>query len=122
MKRFIRVIGVVLGCLFLLLLIGIACIISFAEISQSASCTLKTGRSITATSHIWRSVNVDEKSNGTAELEAAGYVIVVAPKQLIVDGKTFATIDEKAKSVDIDISKGEVAFKVDGERVGSLQR
>ena len=101
---------------------GVAYIITFAEVSQSACCTLRSGRSITATSHTWWGVNISEKSNGTVELEGAGYAIVIAPKQLIVDGATFATIDEKAKSVDIDISRGEVAFKVDGERVGSLLR
>jgi len=122
MKRFARAMGWIIGCLFLCLLFGVAYIITFAEISQSASTALKSGRSITATSHTWWGVNLSEKSNGTVEIETAGYAIVIAPKQLIVDGRTFAAIDEKAKSIDIDISKSEVAFKVDGERVGSLLR
>jgi hypothetical protein len=122
MKRFARVIGFVVGCLFLCLLVGIAYVITFAEVSQSASTTLRSGRAITATSHCWRGVDLTEKANGSVEIDTAGHAIVVAPKQLIVDGQTFATINGTAKSVDIDISKSEVAFKVDGERVGSLLR
>jgi hypothetical protein len=122
MKRLSTVVGIALGCLFLCLLMGAAYIFTFVEVSQSASTTLRSGRSITATSHCWQGVNVSERSNDTAQIETAGYAIVVAPKQLIVDGQTFATIDEKAKSIDVDICTGEIAFKVDGERVGSLLR
>jgi hypothetical protein len=122
MKRFARVIGLTIGCLFLCLLIWVAYVITFAEVSQSASTTLPSGRSITATSHYWRGVNVSEKSNDTAQIETASYAIIVAPKQLIVDGQTFATIDDKAKSIDVDICTVEIAFMVDGERVGSLVR
>ena len=122
MKRFSTVVGVVVGCLFLLLLVGVAYIVTFAEISQSASTTLRSGRSITATSHCWNGVDLTEKANDIVEIDTAGYAIVVAPKQLIVDGRTFAAIDDKSKSIDIDISKSEVAFKVDGEQVGSLLR
>jgi hypothetical protein len=122
MKRFVRVLGFVMGSLFLLLLLGIAYIVTFAEISQSASTTLRSGRSITATSHCWNGVDLTEKGNDTVAIDTAGYAIVIAPKQLIVDGHTFATIDGNAKSIDIDISKSKVAFKVDGARVGSLLR
>jgi hypothetical protein len=122
MKRVARVIGLIMGCLFLCLLIAVAYIITFAEVSQSASTTLRSGRSINATSHCWQGVNVSETSNDSASIDLAGYTIVVAPKQLIVAGQTFATIDEKAKSIGVDISHDEIAFKVDGKPVGSLLR
>src|SRR5882757_8713831 len=99
MKRFSTVIGMVLGCLFLLLLLGVAYVITFADISQSASTTLRSGRSITATSHCWNGVDLTEKGNDTVEIDTAGYAIVIAPKRLIVDGHTFATIDGNAKSI-----------------------
>lgn len=122
MKRFARMIGIIMACLFLCLLIAVAYIITFAEVLQSASTTLRSGRSINATSHCWQGVDVSETSNDSASIDTAGCTIVVAPKQLIVAGQTFATIDEKAKSIDVDISRDEIAIKVDGQRVGSLLR
>src|SRR4051812_44873318 len=122
MKRVAPMIGIIMGCLFLGLLIAVAYIITFAEVSQSASATLRSGRSINATSHCWQGVDVSETSNDSASIDTAGYTIVVAPRQLIVAGQTFATVDEQAKSIDVDISHEEIAFKVDGKRVGSLLR
>ncbi len=122
MKRFTRVIGILFGCLFLCLLIAIAAVLTFGEFSASASTSLKSGRSITAVTHTWRGVDVTENSNDTATIDTAGYSIVVTPKQLIVDGHVFATIDGNTKSVVVDVSRGEVAFKADGDLVGTLSR
>ena len=100
------------------------CIVAGAvlSVSSSASTTLRSGRSIVATSHCWSGVDLTEKGNDFVEIHSAGYSIVVAPKQLIVDGRTFAVIDDKVKSVDVDITKSKIAFKADGDPVGSLVR
>ena len=122
MKKLLRVIGWGIGCLFLLLLLGVGFVVTTADISASAGCTLPSGRSVNPTSHTWRGVDLAQKPNNIVEINTAGYSIVVTPKQLIVDGRTFAEIDDKVKSVDIDITNREIAFRADGDPVGSLVR
>ena len=122
MKQFKRLLGVVLGCIFLCLLGAIAFVLTFGEFTGSASTSLKSGRSITAVTHTWSGVDVTTNSKDTATITGASHTIVITPNQLIVDGRAFAQIDQAAKSIVVDVQRSEVAFKADGELVGKLTR
>ena len=121
MKRLSTVIGVVLGCLFLLLSLAVTCFLAFGKISVTSTSRLRSGRTVTAQNDGWGGLSAQD-SFDTTTLEMAGHLIVVAPKQVIVDGHTFATIDEKTKSIAINAHKDEITFEADGKPVGSLLR
>jgi hypothetical protein len=61
-----------------------------------------------------------EDSADTTTIEMAGHVIVVKPKELIVDSQRLAAIDERSKSITIIGRKDRIEFEVDGKLVATL--
>jgi hypothetical protein len=120
-KRLSKIIGMLLGSLFLLLLAAVAVVLTFGTVSFSTSSTLQSGRTVTVQTDGWGAVD-SQDSRDTATLNMAGYKIVVAPKELIVDGQRLAAIDSSIKTVAINNQKGEITFMADGELVASLRR
>ena len=121
MKRLSKIIGLLLGSLFLLLLAAVAVVFTFGTVEFSTSSTLKSGRTVKVTSDSWGGVD-SQDSIDTTTLNMAGYKIVVAPKELIVDGQQLVAIDSSVKTVAINNHKSEITFTADGELVESLRR
>src|SRR4051812_45402515 len=97
MKRFSTTLGGTLGCLFLLALFGGTYVVLTAEVSVASISTLKTGRTVTAQSDERAGLSAQDSFDG-ATIETAHHVIVVTPRQLIVDDQEVAQIDEGVKN------------------------
>ena len=121
MKRLSTVIGVTLGCVFLLLLAAVTIFFLFGTVFVSSTSTLKSGRTVTVQSDGLGGISSQDSVDSTT-IDIAGHKIVVAPKQLIVDGQSLAAIDPNVKSVAINYKKGELTFSADGETVASLSQ
>lgn len=121
MKRVLTMLAVALSCLFVLLVIGVALIITTADVATSSTSTLKSGRTVTATYHGWSGIGVADRPDSTT-INMAGRQIVVAPTKLVVEGRTIATIDAQAKSVTVDGDKHAIRFTADGRLVATVQR
>jgi hypothetical protein len=113
--------GISLGCLFLLLLATVTAFFMFSTVSFSSTSTLKSGRTVTVQSDGWGGASLED-SVDTTTIEMSGYKIVVAPKELIVDGRQLAAIDPSVKSVAIRLQNREITFNADGATVASLRR
>jgi hypothetical protein len=121
MKRLSKILSMLLGSLFLLLLAAVAVVLTFGTVSCSSTSTLQSGRTVTVQTDGLGGFDCED-SRDTATLNMSGYKIVVAPKELIVDGQRLAAIDAGIKTVAINNQKGEITFTADGELVASLRR
>jgi len=82
--------------------------------------TLANGRSVTANSYSWSLQS--RFSPDSATIDTAGHTIVVAPKQLSVDGKIVARINESVKTVAVNVQRGAITFVADGKTVATHTR
>jgi hypothetical protein len=121
MRRLTTILVVVLSCLFVLVLLAGSFVIATADVSTSSSSALKSGRTVTATYHGWGGIGAAD-SNDSTTLKMAGHQIVVAPSKLIVDGRTVATIDVNAKTVDVDGDRHAIQIFADGKPVATISR
>jgi hypothetical protein len=121
MKRLLTTLAVALSCLFVLVLLAVSYVIFTADVSTSSTSMLSTGRTVTATYHGWSGIGVSDNRDSTT-INMAGRHIVVAPTSLVVQGRTIATIDAKAKSIDIDGDRHAIRFTADGKLVATIQR
>jgi hypothetical protein len=121
MRRLTAIVAVVLSCLFVLLVVAASLFIATAEVSTSSTSTLKSGRTVTATYRGWAGIDAADTSDSTT-VEMAGHQIVVAPSKLIVDGRTMAKLDVRAKSVVVDGDKHAIQITADGKPVATIPR
>jgi len=112
-----KVVGLVLGGLLVVVavLFGILAVIAVNFSSGGCGGTLATGRCVTANSDGWSVTS--RFSHDTATITTAGRTIVVAPTQLVVDGRAVAVVAEDAKLIDVTVRDGEVSFIADGRVV-----
>ncbi|QDT40911.1 hypothetical protein Pan241w_09700 [Gimesia alba] len=114
---FIR--GIIVFCLTLMVFVS-GILIQGATSGGSASGRLANGRSVQARSDAW---SLETRFSGdTAMIDTAGYKIVVAPRELKVDGKPVAKIDVAVKAVDVNVQGGTVTFMANGKSVGTYRR
>ena len=116
-KRFVAVSKrVVAG----LVLIATMVLVVGALSGGSASGRLSSGRSVNAQSDSWYL-----KCNfaaDTATIETAGRTIVVAPDQLLVDGRALAAMDATTRSVNVSVRGNAITFVADGKTIASCPR
>lgn len=109
MKRiFIGLLGLGVLSLFCFLLVA-------AISGGSAGGTLRTGRTIMASSDSIYLTASFGRDTGTTS--TSGKTIVVRPKSIQINGKTVATIDEANKSIQVLVKRGHVSFLADGQPV-----
>jgi hypothetical protein len=115
-RRLRLIVGGLLCAVFCagLLLIGAALLFGG---SASTNCTLQSGRTISTSSDSWY-LSCEFQSD-TATIRTAGHEIVVAPRQLRVDGTTLANIDPAAKSVSVTVEDGAIEFVADQRSVAT---
>ncbi|MFO0916229.1 MAG: hypothetical protein U0795_24940 [Pirellulales bacterium] len=100
--------------LFVVLLMGVC------GCDGSAAGTLPTGRIVVARSN---SLSLSSSfSQDTATIQAGGKTIVVKPTSLLVEGVTFAVIDQSVSKVEVTVKGGEVTFVADGKPVNRPMR
>ena len=121
MKRFSNIVGALLACVLLLLFVAAILFVQFANVSVSSMSTLPSGRTVTVQSEGWGGINVQDSAD-TTTLSLGRHTIVVAPSQIIVDGRTLAPIEGGVKSVSIHAHNGEINFAADGAEIASMDR
>jgi hypothetical protein len=109
---------VILGCLLVCLLIVGSLGKSLA--TSAVAGKLVSGRTVTTSSDGWTLHS--RYSQDTATIKTSGHTIIVAPKQLMVDGAIYATIAEEVQSVSVTVEDHAVSFTADGKPVAPLRR
>jgi hypothetical protein len=81
----------------------------------SSAGTLATGRSVQVKSDsIWLSC---QYAGDAATIRTAGKTLVVAPRELLVDGRHVARLKPDAKSIVITAERGDITLVADGTEV-----
>lgn len=112
-KRIAIAVASICGLLF----IGIVVLFTLAVLMAegSASCTLETGRDISASAHLFVSV---ESTKDTATVRTVQHTIVVAPTKITVDGKQLDTIPPDTKNVQMRVGWTGFEIVADGVTIG----
>lgn len=119
-KRFawLKRVGFILSLMVLVVVIGV--FVVAATVGGSTSCTLNSGRSVTTNSDSWYLET--QSSADTATIKTSGFQIVVAPRELRVDGKAILTIENGVKKVTVNVQDRRIIFLADGKSVASYPR
>jgi hypothetical protein len=118
LRRVLKVVGVAFACLLVALVTLVVVSMQFA--TSSAGGTLDTGRVVMASAKSW--YISAEYQRDTATIRTAGHTIVVAPTELLVDGKSLTAIDRKISSVEVTVGEREISFVADGREVARSRR
>lgn len=119
-KRFVWLKRIVLSLSLLVLVIVTGVFVVAATAGGSASCTLKSGRSVTTNSDSWYLES--QSSADTVTIKTAGFQIVVAPQELRVDGNAIQTLENGVKNVTVNVQDRRIMFLADGKSVASYPR
>jgi hypothetical protein len=114
----LKIVGVAFACLLVALVTLVVIGVQFA--TSTSGGTLDTGRTVMTSARSWY-IGTEFQSD-TATIRTAGHTIVVAPTELLVDGKSLTVIDRKISSVEVTVGKREISFVADGREVARCRR
>ena len=113
----VKRIAIAIGYIFALLFVGILMLILVVgTLSEgSATCTLKSGRAVIASAHLFIGV---ESSKDTATVRTARHTIIISPTSATVDGRPVGQFSSDAKEVNVRVTWTEIQILVDGKLIG----
>jgi hypothetical protein len=105
----------------LLICLVLATILIGANSTCSASCALANGRSVNVDCRGLWGVGMSNTKD-MATINASVYTIVVGPKQVLVNGRSVAVLENEMKAIDVNVARGEIRFVADGKPLATWNR
>lgn len=116
--RWLKRLGLVLALILVVLVAGVVGVAMTA--GGSTSGTLANGRAVTTFSDAWYLETM--YAGDTVTVKTAGYLIVVAPEMVTVNGTQIAKLSATDKNISIKVDDGTITVSNNGKTLGAYSR